>query len=123
MELYPQNSETQTHFIKDWLNYFNLEYESDFSYQGVLIDYFLSGIKLAIIDPKWKRPLTVAYLHKLIEVIETLKLTKVFVLSENLSATLEDTIERYKFPIEFISPTSLSSVAIYLGNHIKISRF
>jgi len=101
-----------THFIEEWLNHLNLPYEVNSIFPEMAYDYYLPSQSIAILNSKWKKPISVQYLNKIITDMEESQIKKVYLIAKKFSTFCIETIDRLELNIKTLDPNCLSELAI-----------
>ncbi|MHA2248837.1 MAG: hypothetical protein ACXAD7_00680 [Candidatus Kariarchaeaceae archaeon] len=109
-------------FIEEWLHHFAILYEKEIAVPNMAIkmDYLLPHYSKGIFISRWKRPISVQLVNKLMSALDILGLNEIFIVAKKISEHAKDTLERLNIPITTVHPHGLSEIAMKLVNLSKL---
>ncbi len=111
-------------FIEEWLTYHNLQFVRDYKVKEAKsgLTYFIPELALGVIVANWKRPLTISIINKGLRIYEKLSLSKLVILTNDISEIAQETIARVPEDILVMEISNLSEFAVLLNSRHQKSQ-
>ncbi len=103
--------------IEEWIIFNRFEMKKNYKVgKGQIgLTYYLPEIRVGIVITKWKRPITISVIHKVMRVRQWLDLEAVILVTKKISNVAKETVDRSKENIHIITLDRLSDLAIFLS--------
>ncbi|RMG38697.1 MAG: hypothetical protein D6732_05065 [Methanobacteriota archaeon] len=103
--------------IEEWIQFHHLQMEKNFKVgKGFIgLTYLLPQINVGIVVTKWKRPITISVIHKVMRVKDWLNLDSIILVASKVSHVARETVERSKENVHIVTMDRLSELAIFLS--------
>ncbi len=104
-------------FIKEWLNHFNIQYETNISgSDSSKLDYFIAPSNLGIIINEWNKPISVKIINQAVNIKNELDLKELFVVCESIGDYAMAISKKMHNGVKIILNQNLSDIAIEIAN-------
>jgi hypothetical protein len=99
-------------FIEEWLILTKRQYYKNVNIPNSKqkVDLIVPDEGIGILYPNWKKPISVAIIHQSIHAFERLNLTICYIIADEISFHVENTLKRLNYPIKIVSSHQLSEI-------------
>ena len=104
-------------FIKEWLNHFNIHYETDIPIpKSSKLDYLITPSNYGIMINEWNKPISVKIINQAYNIKDELDLNELIVVCESIGDYAAAITKKMHKGVKVILNRNLSDLAVEIAN-------